>query len=93
MNKYASSSIAKNPLMQMNNYALSSSANSSLMQMCGLLSGETPSKSSLVAFNELAWPNTNSRNLFSPQQSFTSPRTATSTYCDYQTGQYEEIFT
>ena len=74
--------------MQMNKCALNSSVNNSLMQMCGLLSGETPSRSSLVvAFNKLAWPSTNSRNLFSPQQNFTSTRAGTSTYCDYQTGQ------
>ena len=41
MNKYASSSSAKYPLMQMNKYASSNSANNPLTQMCGLISGET----------------------------------------------------
>ena len=67
MNKYASSSSANNPLMHMNKYALSSSANNPLMQMCGLISGETPSRSSPGTSNEFAWPSTNSHNLFSPQ--------------------------
>ena len=71
----------------MNKYASSSSANNPLMQMCDLISGETPSRSSSVASNEFFWPSTNSRNLFSPQKIFTSRRTATSTYYDYQTGQ------
>ena len=87
MNKDASSSSANNPLMQMYTCAWSSSANNPLMQMCGLISGEAPSRSSSVASNEFAWPSINSRNLFSPQQSFTSPRAATSTYYDYQTRQ------
>ena len=77
----------------MNKYVSSSSANNPLMQMGGLISGETPSRSSSVAFNEIAWPSTNSNNLFSPQQSFPSPRAATSTYYDYQSGQQGEILT
>ena len=87
LNKNASNSSANNPLMQMNKYASSSSPNNPLMQMCGLISGETPSRSSSVASNEFAWPSTNSRNLLSPQQSFTSPRAATSMYYDYRKGQ------
>ena len=47
MNKYALSNSANNPLMQMNRHASSSSTNNP-MQMCGLISGGTPSKSSLV---------------------------------------------
>ena len=87
MSSYASSISANNPSMQMNKYASSSSANSLLMQRCGLISSKTPSRSSSVASNEIAWPRTNNCNLFGPQQSFTSPRAATSTYYDYQTGQ------
>ena len=71
----------------MNKYASSSSANNPLMQMCGLISGETPSRSSSVVSNEFSRPSTNSCNSFSLQQSFTSSRAATSTYYDYQTGQ------
>ena len=66
---------------------MSSRGNNPLMQMCGLLSGETPSGSSSVASNDFAWPCTNSSNLFNLQQSFTSPRAATGTSYDYQTGQ------
>ena len=87
LNKNASNSSANNPLMQMNKYASSSSPNNPLMQMCGLISGETPSMSSSVAPNEFAWPSTNSRNLLNLQQSFTSPRAATSMYYDYRKGQ------
>ena len=72
---------------QMNKYASSSNANNPLMYMCGLISGETPPRSPPVASNEFPWPSTNSHHLFSPQQSFTSPRAATSTHYDYQTRQ------
>ena len=72
---------------QLNKYASNSSPNNPLMQMCGLISGETPSMSSSVAPNEFAWPSTNSRNLLNLQQSFTSPRAATSMYYDYRKGQ------
>ena len=51
---------------QMNKYASSSSANNPLMQMCGLISGETPCRSSSVASSQFAYPSTNSRNLLSP---------------------------
>ena len=71
---------------QMNNYASSSSPNNPLMRMWGLISGEFIWSSS-VDSNEFALPSTNSHNLFSPQKNFTSSRAATSTYCDYQTGQ------
>ena len=62
---------------QINKYAPSSRGNNPLMQMCGLLSGETSSGSSSVTSNEYPWPCTNIRNLFSLQQSFSSPRAAT----------------
>ena len=42
----------------MNKYASSSSANNPLMQMCGLMSRETPSRFSSVASNEFAWSST-----------------------------------
>ena len=71
---------------QMSKYAWRSSADNPLMQMCGLISGETP-RSPSVDSSKFAWLSTNSCNLFSPQQSFTSPRAATTTSYDYQTGQ------